>query len=168
MQNGILIQHISLLFLEDSNQINCQKYCFNKNTFVLFVESFILHYVKRIMQCNKKMLSNSCSFEFSLSIHHCYTLSHLENDRDVSAYSGWRRLSSRTQLVCYLTCSKRNTGIDALIHKGCVLQRVSLGAVSDVTVVLGMSIYTIKNKAAIILPFDLHCKEVAALFRACA
>ena len=48
-----------------------------------------------------------------------YTLSHLENDRDVSAYSGGRRLSSRAQLVCILT-------------------RVSLGALSDITVVLGM------------------------------
>ena len=28
-----------------------------------------------------------------------YTLSHLENDRDVNAYSGGRRLSSRAQLV---------------------------------------------------------------------
>ena len=42
-----------------------------------------------------------------------YTLSHLENDRDVSTYSGGRRLSSRAQLVCFLTRSKRNTGIDA-------------------------------------------------------
>ena len=42
-----------------------------------------------------------------------YTLSHLENDRDVSAYSGGRRLSSRAQLVCFLTRSKRNTEIDA-------------------------------------------------------
>ena len=49
-----------------------------------------------------------------------YTLSHLENDHDVSAYSGERRLSSRAQLA------------------GCVLQRVSLGALSGVTVVLGM------------------------------
>ena len=42
-----------------------------------------------------------------------YTLSHLENDRDVSAYSGGRRLTPRAQLVCFLTRSKRNTGIDA-------------------------------------------------------
>ena len=42
-----------------------------------------------------------------------YTLSHLENDRDVSAYSGGRRLTSRAQLVCFLTRLKRNTGIDA-------------------------------------------------------
>ena len=41
------------------------------------------------------------------------TLSHLKNDRDVSAYSGGRRLSSHTQLVCFLTHSKRNTEIDA-------------------------------------------------------
>ena len=44
---------------------------------------------------------------------HHYTLSHLENDRDVSAYSGGRRLSSHAQLVCLLTRSRRNTGIDA-------------------------------------------------------
>ena len=31
-----------------------------------------------------------------------YTLSHLKNDRDVSVYSGGRRLSSRAQLVCFL------------------------------------------------------------------
>ena len=42
-----------------------------------------------------------------------YTLSHLENDRDVSAYSGGKRLSSRAQLVCFLTRSKRNIRIDA-------------------------------------------------------
>ena len=42
-----------------------------------------------------------------------YTLSHLENDRDVSAYYEGRRLSSRAQLVCFLTRSKRNTEIDA-------------------------------------------------------
>ena len=41
-----------------------------------------------------------------------YNLSHHENDRVVSAYSGWRRLSSCAQLVCYLTRSKRNNGID--------------------------------------------------------
>ena len=35
-----------------------------------------------------------------------YTLSHLENDSDVSAYS-------RAQRVCFLTRSKSNTGIDA-------------------------------------------------------
>ena len=52
-----------------------------------------------------------------------YTLSHLANGRDVSEYSGGRRLSSRAQLVCFLTRSKRNTEIDAI---------------SDVTVVLGM------------------------------
>ena len=66
-----------------------------------------------------------------------YTLFHLENDRDVSAYSRGRRLSSRAQLACFLTRSKRNTGID-MTHKGCALQRVSLGALSDVTIVLGM------------------------------
>ena len=42
-----------------------------------------------------------------------YTLSNLENARDVSAYSEGRRLSSRAQLVCFLTRSKRNTEIDA-------------------------------------------------------
>ena len=42
-----------------------------------------------------------------------YTLSHSENNRDVSAYSTQRRLSSRAQLVCFLMRSKRNTGIDA-------------------------------------------------------
>ena len=58
--------------------------------------------------------------------------------RDVSAYSRRRRLLSRVQLVCFLTRWKENTGIDTL--KGCVLQRVSLSinALSEVKVVLGM------------------------------
>ena len=45
--------------------------------------------------------------------YYLYTLSHFENDCDVSAYSGGRLLSSHAQLVCFLTRSKRNTGIDA-------------------------------------------------------
>ena len=49
---------------------------------------------------------------YSLS-HFDYTLSQPENDRDVRAYSGGRRLSPCAQLVCYRTRSKRNTGIDA-------------------------------------------------------
>ena len=54
---------------------------------------------------------------------------HLENDRDVSAYT---LVIVHAQLVWYLT------GTPPLTHKGCVLQRVSLGALSNVTVVLGM------------------------------
>ena len=46
-------------------------------------------------------------------VHIIYTLTHREKDRDISAYSRGRCLSSRTQLVCFLTRSKRNTGIDA-------------------------------------------------------
>ena len=64
-----------------------------------------------------------------------YTLSHLENDRDVSVYSGGRRLSSRAQ-TCVFSCIQKGTL--GLTHKGCVLQCVSLGALSDVRVVLGM------------------------------
>ena len=45
--------------------------------------------------------------------HTCYTLSHRENDRDLSTHSRGRRLLSRAQLVCLLTSSKRNTGIGA-------------------------------------------------------
>ena len=54
-----------------------------------------------------------------------YTLSHLENDRDVIAYSGGRRLSSCAQLVCFLTRSKRNTEIDAYRMRlaACILGR---------------------------------------------
>ena len=65
-----------------------------------------------------------------------YTLSHPENDRDVSARSRQRRLSSLAQLVCVF--SRVQKGTPGLTHKGCVLHRVSLGALSDVTVVLGM------------------------------
>ena len=42
-----------------------------------------------------------------------YTLSHLENNCDVSAHTRGRRLSSRAQLVWLLTRSNRNTRIDA-------------------------------------------------------
>ena len=65
-----------------------------------------------------------------------YTLSHLENDRDVSAYSGGRHLSLRARNLCVFSCVQKGTL--GLTHKGCVLQRVSLGALSDVTVILGM------------------------------
>ena len=65
-----------------------------------------------------------------------YTLSHLENDRDVSAFQRKTRLSSRAQLVCVF--SHVQNGTPKLTHKGCLLQRVSLGALSDVTVVLEM------------------------------
>ena len=54
-----------------------------------------------------------------------YTLSHLEIDRDVSAYSGGRRLSSRAQLVCFLTRSKRNTVIDASCSVYCWARSVT-------------------------------------------
>ena len=77
-----------------------------------------------------------------------YTLSHLENDRDVSAYSGERHLSSCAQLVCVSHAFKKE-----LDHKGCILQRVFLDAISDVTVVLGMrqSIVHVLLKILIIL-----------------
>ena len=54
---------------------------------------------------------------------HTYTLSHLENDQDVSTYSWGRRLSSRVQFVCFLTGSKRNTGIGAWMMRlaACIL-----------------------------------------------
>ena len=48
-----------------------------------------------------------------LQINNNYTLYHLENDRNVSAYSGVRQLLSRAQLVCFLKRSKKNTRIDA-------------------------------------------------------
>ena len=60
----------------------------------------------------------------------CYTLSHLENDRDVSTYSGGKRLLLRAQLVCFVLAFKKNTVIDA--------QRMRLAARILVTVVLGM------------------------------
>ena len=60
--------------------------------------------------------------------------SHLENDRDVSAYSGWRRLSSPVQRVCVISLVQKGT--QGLTHKGWVLQWLSLGTLSDVTVIL--------------------------------
>ena len=56
---------------------------------------------------------------------HLYPLSHLRNDHDVSAYSRGRRLLSRVQLVCFLTRSKRNTGIDTYRMRlaACILER---------------------------------------------
>ena len=72
-------------------------------------------------------------------------LSHLENDHDVSAYSGGRCLSSRAQLLCFSHVQK---GIPGLTHKGCVLLHVSLGALSDVmvvTVVIG-AVFTHNNQ----------------------
>ena len=54
------------------------------------------------------------------AFHYSYTLSHLENDRDVSAYPGGRRLSSHAQLVCFL------------------MRQKGTPSKSDVTVVLGM------------------------------
>ena len=73
-------------------------------------------------------------------VHTHYTLSHhLENDRDVSTYSRGRRLSPRVQLVWFLhVFSRVQKGTPILTHTGCVLQRVTLGAPSDVTVVLWM------------------------------
>ena len=61
-------------------------------------------------------------------VPHYYTLSLLENDRipEEEAYY-YARVFSRVQ-----------QGTPGLTHKGCVLQRVSLGALSDVTVVLGV------------------------------
>ena len=52
-----------------------------------------------------------------------YTLSHPENDRDVSAYSGRRRLASHAQLVCFLTRSKRNTGTWRIKGASCSVYR---------------------------------------------
>ena len=64
------------------------------------------------------------------------TLSHLENDRDVSAYSGRKSLVIARETWCVF--SRVQKGTLGLTHEGCVLQRVSLGALSDVTVVFGM------------------------------
>ena len=85
--------------------------------------------------------------EMRTPVLNLYTLSHRENDRDVSAYSRRRCLITRALHVCYLTRSKKNSGIDAqLMRLACVLQRISIGTHSDVTVVLGMrqSIVTVQ------------------------
>ena len=54
-----------------------------------------------------------------------YTLSHLENDCDVSAHSRGKRLSMRAQLVCILARSKRNNRIYAFRMRlaACILRR---------------------------------------------
>ena len=72
-----------------------------------------------------------------MSSNQVYTLSQLENDHDVSVYSGGRRLLIIACATCVISHAfkKKHRG---LAHKGCVLQRVSLGALIDVTVVPGM------------------------------
>ena len=63
-------------------------------------------------------------------------MSHPENDRDVSAYPE-EDACYRTRNVCVF--SRVQKGIPGLTHKGlCLLQRVSIGALSDVTVVFDM------------------------------
>ena len=53
----------------------------------------------------------------------------------------------RARNLCVFSCVQKGTL--GLTHKGCVLQRVSLGALSDVTVVLGM-------RQSIVLMQDAH------------
>ena len=65
-----------------------------------------------------------------------YTLSHCENDRDVSAYSRGRCLISRVLHMCVI--SRVQNRIPGLTHKWWVLQSISFGAPSDVTAVLEM------------------------------
>ena len=48
-----------------------------------------------------------------------YTLSHLEDDRDVSAYSRGRCLLSRAQLVCFLMHSKKESWDWCLMTASC-------------------------------------------------
>ena len=66
------------------------------------------------------------------------TLSYLEkNNHDVSG----RVLRMKTLILARVTCVFYNTFkkvTHGLMHKGCVLQRRSLDALSDVTVVLGI------------------------------
>ena len=78
-----------------------------------------------------------------------YTLSHLENDRDVISTYQQVDICHRARNLCGF--SRVQKGTSGLAHKGCILQRVSLGTLSDVTVVLGMrqSIYNIYCKAEI-------------------
>ena len=84
---------------------------------IFVVNKFELNWI----ELNPSLLINlSCFY---------YTLSQLENDRDVSAYSGRRCL-------CVFSHVPKET--QGLTHKECVLQRVSFSAISDVTVVLGM------------------------------
>ena len=62
-----------------------------------------------------------------------YAVSHLENDRDVSAYSRERRLLLRAQIVFSHVFKMEHRNF---VHKGCIFPCVSLGALSDVTVFL--------------------------------
>ena len=80
---------------------------------------------------------NSCTTIPSMQIQWLYTLSHLENDRDVtSARIPEEDACHRACNLCVFACVQKGT--QRLTHKGCVLQRVFLDAISDVTVVLGM------------------------------
>ena len=77
-------------------------------------------------------------------------MSHLENDRDVSAHSE-EDACHRARNLCVF--SRVQKGTQRLTHKRCVLQHVFLDAISDVTVVLGvrqsivLSILNIHNHA---------------------
>ena len=73
-----------------------------------------------------------------LSLSHFFLIIFLFYFEIIFKISGGRRLSSRAQLVCFLTRLKRNTatGINAI--KDVSSSVYHLGALSDVTVVLGM------------------------------
>ena len=64
-----------------------------------------------------------------------YTLSHPRTTM-TSARIPDKYACHRTRNLCVF--SRVQKGLPGLMHKGCALQRVSLGTLSDVTVVLGM------------------------------
>ena len=64
-----------------------------------------------------------------------YTLSHLENDRDISRIPE-EDTCHRARNFCVFSSVQKGT--PGLTQKGCALQRVSSCVLNDVTVVLGM------------------------------
>ena len=75
--------------------------------------SCLIYHLKSFIHCRPNYLHVAASWR-KTQLKMCILCLHLENDRDVSAYSGGRRLLSRAQLVFFFfTRSKRNTGIGA-------------------------------------------------------
>ena len=78
--------------------IHTQNPKFHKNVFLKKISKFPILLITVVASNQMVCLLKLCIWE---RWENCHTLSHLENDCDVSAYSGVRRLSSREQLVCF-------------------------------------------------------------------
>ena len=74
------------------------------------------------------------SAEKTYHIPNFYTLSHLKNNRDVTAYSRRKMLVADVcDLFVFPTCSKMNPGFT---HNRCILQHLYLGVLAYITGVL--------------------------------